>query len=829
MKVRTYARTSPEENQRERDHRDLARRIAEEGIVLLKNDGALPAAPGNIALYGAGVTKTIFGGSGSGEVNARKYVNVLEGFENAGYTVTTRSWLNDYEAEFEKEQKQFFHEMRTGFLKIRSGADANNILGASFVYPAGRAVTEADVAASKTDTCLYVIARQSGEGSDRKPEEFVFLPEEIAQIRFCAEHYEKTVLVINVGASMDLTGVDEIPGLNAILFMCQLGEESGTALANVVSGAVSPSGHLTDTWVKNYDQVPFGNTFSFMSPDPLEQNYEEGIFVGYRYYQTAGVEPRYPFGFGLSYTTFAFDVKSVETFQSFVTARVKVENTGDTCSGKAVVQAYLSCPAGNLAKPYQQLVAYAKTPDLGPGQTAEVELRFDLRDESTFDESTGGYILEAGDYILLVGDSSATAAPAAVITLPETVSVEDARPIDRERTVQEIRLESKRPDVPEGIPHLTLKENDVHKIRQSFEPDGQWNVYKDIVAMMDATERVELLLGAGMHFFAFKGAFTVPGNAANTSSNLMKDHQIPSVSLADGPAGLRILEESVQYRSGKIKPLKNAISVFDYLPGAASKALLGKRSLGTTLYQYATAFPVGTAVAQTWNVDLAEAFGAAVSKEMSEYGVTFWLAPGMNIHRNPLCGRNFEYYSEDPMMTGSIAAAVCKGVASRPGNYVTIKHFAANNQEFQRNKASSNVSERAFREIYLRPFKRAIRDGGAMAVMTSYNPVNGIYNVENRSLLEDYLRGECGFEGIVMTDWTSTGLGLADPVKAIRAGNDMIMPGMPTDRRPLKKAALSGELDPKDLRRCATRVVKLLLESEQGKERLREWKLDRKG
>ena len=829
MKVRTYARTSPEENQRERDHRDLARRIAEEGIVLLKNDGALPAAPGNIALYGAGVTKTIFGGTGTGEVNARKYVNVLEGFENAGYTVTTRPWLDDYEADFDQKQAQFFHDMRTGFLKIRSGADANNILGASFIYPSGREVTEADVAASKTDTCLYVIARQSGEGSDRKPEEFVFLPEEIRQIEFCAAHYEKTILVINVGASMDLTGVDEIPGLNAILFMCQIGEESGTALANVVSGAVSPSGHLTDTWVKNYDQVPFGNAFSFMSPEPLEQNYEEGIYVGYRYYQTAGIEPRYPFGYGLSYTTFAFDVKSVETFQSFVTAKVRVENTGDTYSGKAVVQAYLSCPTGALPRPYQQLVAYAKTPELGPGQTADVELRFDLRDESAFDEASGSHVLEAGDYILLVGDSSATAAPAAVFTLPETVSVENARPIDRDRSVEEIRLDAKRPAVPEGLPHLTLKTGDIHQIRHSFEPDGQWNVYKDIVSMMDASERVELLLGAGMHFFAFKGSVTVPGNAANTSSNLMKDHQIPSVSLADGPAGLRILEESVQYRSGKIKPLKNAISIFDYLPGIASKALLGKRSRGTILYQYATAFPVGTAVAQTWNADLAEAFGAAVSAEMSEYGVTFWLAPGMNIHRNPLCGRNFEYYSEDPMMTGSIAAAVCKGVASRPGNYVTIKHFAANNQEFQRNKASSNVSERAFREIYLRPFKRAIRDGSAMAVMTSYNPVNGIYNVENRSLLEDYLRGECGFEGIVMTDWTSTGPGLADPVRAIRAGNDMIMPGMPTDRSAIRKAALSGELDPKDLRRCSARVVKLLLESEQGKERLREWKLDRKG
>ena len=241
------------------------------------------------------------------------------------------------------------------------------------------------------------------------------------------------------------------------------------------------------------------------------------------------------------------------------------------------------------------------------------------------------------------------------------------------------------------------------------------------------------------------------------------------------------------------------------------------------------AVPALTCLAATWNRDVACLYGNAIGEEARFREKDVILGPGVNMYRSPLCGRNFEYFSEDPMMTGSIAAAVCKGVASRPGNYVTIKHFAANNQEFQRNKASSNVSERAFREIYLRPFKRAIRDGSAMAVMTSYNPVNGIYNVENRSLLEDYLRGECGFEGIVMTDWTSTGPGLADPVQAIRAGNDMIMPGMPTDRSAIRKAALSGELDPKDLRRCSARVVRLLLESEQGKERLREWKLDRKG
>ncbi len=824
MKVNTYARTTSEENQRERDNRELARRIAEEGIVLLKNDGALPVAPGKVALYGAGVVKTIYGGSGSGEVNARRYVSVLEGFEKAGYDIKSRAWLNDYEADFAASEEAFLEEMKSGFLKMRNGADANNILGKSFIYPAGRAVTEADVAASETDTCIYVIARQSGEGSDRKPEDFKFMPEEIAQIEFCASHYEKTILVINVGASMDLTGVDTIEGLNAIVYMCQLGEESGSALANVISGKVTPSGHLTDTWVKSYDQVPFGEHFSFMSPEPLQQDYEEGIYVGYRYYQTAGIETRYPFGYGLSYTTFSYEVKSTELFQSNVITKVKVTNTGDTYAGKAVVQQYMSVPAVKYEKPYQQLVAFAKTTTLGPGETTEVELRFDLRDETTFDETTRSYILEPGDYILLIGDSSATAKPEAVITLEEQVSVENTKPIEGKPYNKEIKLDAKRPELSGDETRLTIDPSAIHSIQHTFQPKREWSLYNDIVNNMTLREGVELVLGKGMHFFAFRGRFTVPGNAANTTGKFLEQYQIPSVSLADGPAGLRILEESVLYPYGTIKPLKNAISIFDYLPGVLSKILLGNKKFGKTLYQYATAFPVGTAVAQTYNVDLAEAFGAAVSTEMSEYGVTFWLAPGMNIHRNPLCGRNFEYYSEDPTMTGCIAAAVCRGVASRPGNYVTIKHFVANNQEFERNKASSNVSERALREIYLRPFKRAIREGNAKSLMTCYNPVNGTYVVENKSLLEDFLRGECGFDGVVMTDWTSTTPGLASPVKAIAAGNDMIMPGLPTDRIPLLLALKKGELAAGDLRRCAERIVKATMESEQGQAQVKAWK-----
>ncbi len=823
-RVKTLAATSPAETQRERDHRDLSRRIAEEGIVLLRNDGTLPLSADRVALFGAGATKTIYGGTGSGEVNARRYVNIVEGFEQTGITVSTKRWLNDYESEFRAKQEAFYAEMRGAFLKIRNGTDANNILGKSFIYPAGRPVTEQDVRESDTDTCVYVLSRQSGEGSDRKPEEFVFLPNEVEQIAFCAAHYDKTILVINVGSSMDLSNVEDIEGLNAIVYMCQLGEESGTALANVLSGKVTPSGRLTDTWVQNYAQVPYGDRFSFMSPKDTEQDYEEGIFVGYRYYQTAGVTPRYPFGYGLSYTTFSYEVRSTERFRSLVTMKVKVTNTGETYAGKAVVQAYLSCPSVRLPQPYQQLVAFAKTPLLGPGESVEVELRFDLRDETSYDELTMSYILEPGDYVIRVGDSSASASPAAVLVLDEPVVVENAKPIERDRTVRDLVLETPRDVIPEEVPRFALKPSDIHPICHTFEEKREWSAAAEIVGELGPLDLVELLLGKGMHFFAYKGRFVVPGNAANTTSNLMKRYLIPTVSLADGPAGLRILEESVQYPTGTVKPLKNAISIFDYLPERLSKVLLGNPKLGKTLYQYATAFPVGTAVAQTWNTDLAEAFGAAVSAEMSEFGVTFWLAPGMNIHRNPLCGRNFEYYSEDPMLTGAIAAAVCRGVASRPGNYVTIKHFAANNQEFLRNKASSNVSERAFREIYLRPFKRAIRDGGARAVMTSYNPVNGIYNVENRSLLEDYLRGECGFDGVVMTDWTSTAPGMASPVEGIRAGNDLLMPGMITDRIPLLLAVRNGELSLNDLRRCAVRVIKVLLESEQGAAQIKEYK-----
>ena len=252
------------------------------------------------------------------------------------------------------------------------------------------------------------------------------------------------------------------------------------------------------------------------------------------------------------------------------------------------------------------------------------------------------------------------------------------------------------------------------------------------------------------------------------------------------------------------------------------KAMLGNPDKGQVLYQYATAFPVGTAQAQTWNLDLVQRIGEAIGAEMEEFGVTFWLAPGMNIQRNPLCGRNFEYYSEDPLLTGKVAAAVAKGVQKHEGCYAAIKHYAANNQEDNRNKSDSRVNERALREIYLKGFRIAVEEGGAKSVMTSYNKLNGVYAPNSYDLCTNLLRCEWGFEGVVMTDWFSTGKGLADNGAAIKAGNDLIMPGGRRCIKMLRKALKEGALTEDELRLSCARVMETATKGRTGLEMIGE-------
>ena len=307
MKLLTKASWSDAVTQREKDNLQIAYQAACEAIVLLKNDGALPLRTKKVALYGPGASMTIKGGTGSGEVNERHAVTILEGMQTRGFEIASMPWLEGYAAYYVQAEKDYRIQKRkrVNLLKPKS---IMNMLFDNFRAPIGRPITSEDVKGSDTDSCIYVLSRQAGEGGDRKAEkgDFFLTDEETAAIRFCSENYENFLLVINCGSSMDMSFVEEIPGINAILYLCQLGTEGGNAFADLISGAVTPSGKLSDTWAKQYADIPFANEYSYLNGDLKNEYYKEGIFVGYRYFDTFNVEPLYPFGFGLSYTEFSF-------------------------------------------------------------------------------------------------------------------------------------------------------------------------------------------------------------------------------------------------------------------------------------------------------------------------------------------------------------------------------------------------------------------------------------------------------------------------------------------------------------------------------------------
>ena len=805
----TKAKTTSIETNLELNNRSLARKMGSECIVLLKNENnALPITNKNVALYGSGVKKTIYGGTGSGEVRARYYVSIYEGFINAGYNVTSQRWLNDYDVEFADGKKKFPRTIVKKFVTSKNYDDLQAIFGSSYEYPFGRMVDYDDVKESDTDVCCYVISRQSGEGKDKSLESFKLSKEEVKQIRFLSENYKKFILIINAGSYLDISSVASNENVNAIVYVSQLGEEMGNSVVDVLSGEVTPSGHLSDSWVKSYSDVYNGMKYSNLTNTEKDQNYEEGLYVGYRYYSSMGIKTLYPFGYGLSYTSFDKDVKKVYNDSSKIHVLVEVKNTGST-SGKEVVQLYLSAPSVNLPQPKIKLCSFKKSKLLQPKEKEILDLVFDLKDEASYDESNNEYVLEKGTYLLHLGENAEEYAPVAKIQLNENIQLEKGHILTEVKpTFEDLVIINSFEDVKVKYT-LKLEQDDflVTDVNKEVFPD----YINEKISELTTNECVELLLGTGLKMFSFKEYFTVPGAVGNTTSKLV-DKGIPNVALSDGPAGLRLMRKSV-INGKKIKGLDSVFELINYIPNFVARFTKGNPKRGQVLYQYATAFPVCTAMAQSFNEELAIEEGYAISLEMQEYGVTFWLAPGVNIHRNPLCGRNYEYYSEDPYLTGRIASSVCKGIESIKGHYVTIKHFCCNNQEYKRNTSSSNVSDRVLREMYLRPYKIAIQDGNVSSLMTSYNQVNHVYPSTNKALITGFLREECGFNGVVMTDWMSTNKNFASSYKSIKAGNDLMMPGLPIDRKDILKAYKKGLLTEEEIRLSAKRILKAILES----------------
>lgn len=796
----------------EEQSRQIAYQAALEGIVLLENDGVLPVAPGKVALYGAGGRRTIKGGTGSGEVNERHAVSIEEGLEQAGFAVTTKSWLDGYDALSAGEEKAYARAFRRKLLDLKNLSVAN-FMKDPFTPPFGQPIAEEDIAASDTDTCIYVVSRQAGEGSDRRlagGDNSLSLVEK-ANIALCARRYTRTILVINVGSSFDMSFLEEVEGINAVVFFAQQGTMGGQALADLLCGKAAPSGKLADSWAARYEDIPFAREYSYLNGNLDEEYYKEGIYVGYRYFDTFGVTPRYPFGYGLSYTTFEIRAEGAQLDGREVTVMAAVTNTG-AIPGKETVQLYASCPqTETLPKEYQRLAAFAKTGLLQPGQTETVVLSFDVENLASFRERDCVTVLEEGGYILRLGNSSRTTAVCAVVELDgEAVLSRHEHICCPTSPVEELSGGSlSMEQVGEDVPRLTLRWADLSTVIHTYETPAIDSdpAVQDLLNVLTTEELVRLVVGGGM---SPTGCFTAPGAAGSTTGKLLH-RGIPNVVLADGPAGVRLQKRSVLLKNGSIKPVEPAMAFMNYLPGFIKRVLTAKESQGTVLYQFTTAFPVELALAQTWNLPLVEEVGRAISREMSAYGVSYWLAPALNIHRNPLCGRNFEYYSEDPLVSGLFAAAVTRGVQSVPGNFVTLKHYACNNQEDNRNYTNANVSERALREIYLRGFAVAVRDSRPGAVMSSYNKVNGVYTSNSYDLQTKVLRNEWGFDGFVMTDWLATGEGLGGHAGALAAGNDLIMPGNRLVEKSLRKALKEGTLSQEDLRRCAANVLRGIL------------------
>ena len=642
--------------------------------------------------------------------------------------------------------------------------------------------------------------------------------------------------MINTGGLMDLAFADAFDNIRSIVQYVQAGQEGGNAFADVFTGAVTPSGKMTDTWAKTYNDYPGAEVYSYKSGDLSKERYEEGIFVGYRYFDTFLVPVRYGFGYGMSYTDFVITAGKVRvsnpgTMDPKISVEVTVKNTGDTYAGKEVVQIYVSCPQGELVKEFRRLAGFGKTKLLAPGEEQQMTITFPLYQLASYSEDQAAWILEPGKYGIWVGNELNTSVLSGALELDQEavmVQCENICPLKEE--LKEIMPFAKKVQARElawheelkakGIVSVAVKAADIPTEKVDYQkiPEVLPGRAGESVEQMSEEQLVQMATGdPGKDQGNALGSagISVPGSAAETPLVAAEEPwNVASIALADGPAGLRLKKE-YQVENGHIVPT----DFLSALEGGFFAASKEKR--GTSYYQYCTAIPVGTLLAQTWNLDLVRELGEMIGHEMELFGITLWLAPGMNIHRNPLCGRNFEYYSEDPLLAGMMAASMTLGVQKVPGCGTTIKHYACNNQEDNRMGSDSILSERTLREIYLKGFEIAIKDAQPMSIMTSYNLINGVHAANCYDTCTKAARDEWGFAGAIMTDWTTTNVQIQGECTAagcMRAGNDMVMPGMEEDHENIRKELKEGTLDIRELKRCIYNTVNIILQSNQYEE-----------
>lgn len=790
------------------EHQELLNNQLGECTLFLKRNGEFPlSGPCKIAAYGSGVRRTVKGGTGSGDVLSKHVCNVEEGLENEGFQITTKNWLDRYEKLLSDAKREYAEELFEESQK-RNLNPLFAVLGVVMPEPEYSLELSFDA-----ECAIYVLARVSGEGNDRNVVNGdIFLSKtEIRDIQELNNHYKKFMLVLNTGGPVDLSPVEEVEN---ILVLSQLGADTGKILAEILLGKQNPSGKLTTTWSKWEDYCPeidFGNIDNTF--------YREGIYVGYRYFDTVGKKAMFPFGYGLSYTDFKIAETMYTVEKGIIHVEAVVENTG-RYKGKEVIQLYATIPEDKLPQPYQSLIGFAKTRELEPGEKERISVDVPVNELCSYSEECSAYIMEKGCYIIRLGQSSTDTEVAGTFYIDETVVVKEVSHLLDKNSIAEVTYKRNlQEDNMED--RIKLKDKSVFHVDNTVYSNlEKKEEFESLIARTAQYTDEELVL-MNLGSFSFNDEEkNVIGNAgirvagaAGDISQLFEKKEHFCLTMADGPAGLRLSPMYYQDEKGVHSLGTGSIpeTALDLLPDSVAEQFRKPISVpkGAKIkYQYTTALPIGTALAQSWNLDFAQLCGDIVGREMEMFHIQLWLAPALNIHRSIRNGRNFEYFSEDPLVSGKMAAAMTKGVQSHPECGVTIKHFAANNQEVNRMNSNSIMSERTLREIYLKGFSICIQEAAPAAVMTSYNLINGVHTSEMQGLCKEFLREENRFEGLIMTDWM---VEFAMPInqhwrhavahKIAKAGCSLLMPGEEKDYKELKDALENGLIDREQLRR----------------------------
>ena len=775
---------------------DFARKAAADGMVLFKNEnGALPVAlDKKIALFGISSYRCFRLGWGSGDMMAQTTTEIYVGLAEAGYAINEDVASVCINHVSQLEDVRLMNRSWDVWTWRQEEVTVSDELIAS--------------AAKTSDVAIVTLGRTSGEGFDLKDDEGYFRlhSDEISLVKRVSEAFGQTILLLNTCGPLDLRAIDGFK-IDAILDVSLGGETFGYAVADIVSGKVTPNGKLTTTWAYKYEDYQGKEGIT-----TKEVPYKEGIYVGYRYFDTFGVTPRYPFGYGLSYTEFTNEVVDARIDDQIVDLTVKVTNVGKY-SGREIIQCYMSAPQVKLEKPYQELCTYAKTDVLAPNESCELLLSFDITEMASYDESRASFVLEAGKYYVRVGNSSRSTKIACAINLSkevvcnvvknrfakqadfEELSNKGATPYTYEgeeaekanAQVFELDCDSVETvvhDVIENnVPKLLTPKNDKFvNLKDVYEGNA---TVEDVVAQFSNEELADILNGViyeGSNANANVGSMAIKVRGAAGEMWSSEKYAIPVNACADGPAGVRLAIFTTPIETD------------------------------TELSREVVSYPSGTCMANSWDLESARRFGECVRDDLEISDIEGWLAPGINIHRNPLNGRNFEYLSEDPIISGKIGAYITIGVqynddAEPTGRYTTVKHFACNNIEYERGVSDSQASERALREIYLKGFKIAVEEGRPHAIMTAYNKINGVFASTNYDLLMGVLRGEWEYDGIVMTDWNPC----PDPCEHVHACNDLIMPGR--FRKNIIEGLANGKVKKEEAQLCAVRLLNHILKT----------------